>query len=348
MNTPDIAIAVDVMGGDYAPDAIMDGVAEVFERFGDAYKLFLVGDQVRIHEGLERLGISEDDVRLEIVHAAEVIGMDEHPVKAIREKRKSSINMAMDLVKNGQAQGVFSAGSTGAAVGSAFLKWRMLPGLARPGLATLLPKETGGHWVLMDSGATVDCTPTYLAQFAVMGDLYARHMLHLKNPTIGLLSNGTEVGKGNRQTQDAFRLIREIPGINFVGNIEGTTVFSGDVDVVVSDGFTGNVLLKATEGVIKYMMKALKGVFYKSTPNKLAAAVLKKDLTAMKKTMDVNEVGGTALVGISKPVIKAHGSSNAASFFAAIRQAKIFAESGIIEDIKENIEYMKIRAEKSE
>ena len=173
-------------------------------------------------------------------------------------------------------------------------------------------------------------------------------MLGCESPRVGLLNVGTEDTKGGELQHQTFTLLKqahEEGRINFVGNVEGTGVFAGDVDVVVCDGFTGNVLLKGTEGVIKYMMKALKGVFYASGKNKLAAAVLKKDLAAMKKSMDVNEVGGTALVGISKPVIKAHGASDAASFFAAIRQAVAFADSGIIADISENIDYMKMKTE---
>ena len=172
--------------------------------------------------------------------------------------------------------------------------------------------------------------------------------MHIDNPRIGLLNVGTEDTKGGELQHQAFELLKkahEEGRICFVGNVEGTGVFSGAADVVVTDGFTGNVLLKSAEGIIKYMMHALKGVFYKSTKNKLAAAVLKNDLSEMKRSMDVNEVGGTALVGISKPVIKAHGSSNEASFFAAIRQAKQFAESGIIADITENIDYMKLKTE---
>ena len=181
-----------------------------------------------------------------------------------------------------------------------------------------------------------------------MGSFYAKKMMGCESPRVGLLNVGTEDTKGGELQHQAFALLKaagEQGRIHFVGNVEGTDVFAGKAEVVVTDGFTGNVLLKGTEGVIKYMMKALKGVFYKSTKNKLAAAVLKSDLTEMKKSMDVNEIGGTAFVGISKPVIKAHGSSNAASFFAAIRQAKIFAESGIIEQIVENVDYMKVEAE---
>ena len=202
--------------------------------------------------------------------------------------------------------------------------------------------------MLIDCGANVECTAEYLLQFAYMGSFYAGKMMGCEEPRVGLLNVGTEDTKGGALQHEAFALLKtaaEQGRICFVGNIEGTDVFSGKVDVVVTDGFTGNVLLKGTEGVIKYMMKSLKGVFYKSTKNKLAAAVLKNDLSAMKKSMDVNEVGGTAFVGISKPVIKAHGSSNAASFFAAIRQAKIFAESGIIGQIEANVDYMKIESE---
>jgi len=333
MNTPDISIAVDVMGGDFAPDAIMDGVAEALERFGDAYHLFLVGDQQRIRENLERLKLSEADPRLEIVHAEEVIGMDEHPVKAIREKRRSSINLSMDLVKSGRAQGVFSAGSTGAAVGSAFLKWRMLPGLARPGLATLLPKEGGGHWVLMDSGATVDCTPTYLAQFAVMGDLYARDMLHRKNPAIGLLSNGTEVGKGNRQTQDAFRLIREIPGLNFVGNVEGHDLFKDDLDVVICDGFVGNIVLKTSEQLARSLSKMIKNSIMSKTMWKMGGLLCKGAFGAIKQATDASEIGGVPLLGVNGCCIIGHGNSNGHAAANGIRAVGEFIASRINDKI---------------
>ena len=205
--------------------------------------------------------------------------------------------------------------------------------------------------MLIDCGANVECTSEYLLQFAYMGSFYAKKLMGCENPRVGLLNVGTEDTKGGELQHQTFALLKqahEEGRINFIGNVEGTGVFNGSADVIVTDGFTGNVLLKGTEGVIKYMMKALKGVFYSSTKNKLAALVLKKDLAAMKKSMDVNEVGGTALVGISKPVIKAHGSSNEASFFAAIRQAVAFVQSGIIDEIKENIDYLYHRKRKRE
>ncbi|MBQ4652134.1 MAG: phosphate--acyl-ACP acyltransferase, partial [Oscillospiraceae bacterium] len=184
-----------------------------------------------------------------------------------------------------------------------------------------------------------------------MGSFYAKKLMGCENPRIGLLNVGTEDTKGGELQHQAFALLKkahEEGRINFVGNVEGTGVFANQADIIVTDGFTGNVLLKTTEGVIKYMMKSLKGVFYKNTVNKLAAAVLKSDLGAMKKSMDVNEVGGTALVGISKPVIKAHGSSDAHSIFSAVRQAVSFVDSGIIADIEKNVEFMKLRQESAE
>jgi glycerol-3-phosphate acyltransferase PlsX len=273
--------------------------------------------------------------------------MEDDPSTATRRKKDSSMAVALELLNNGKGDAVVSAGSTGALLTGATLTVKRIKGIRRAALAPVLPAGEKGV-MLIDCGANVECTPEYLLQFAFMGSFYAKKIMGCPEPRIGLLNVGTEDTKGDELRHQTFELLKQADAegrIRFIGNVEGTGVFDGSVDVVVSDGFTGNVLLKATEGVIKYMMKSLKGVFYASTPNKLAAAVLKKDLKKMAKSMDVNEVGGTALVGISKPVIKAHGSSNAASIFAAIRQAKIFVESGIIADITENIEYMKLKAE---
>ena len=258
--------------------------------------------------------------------------------------------VALRLLKEGEGDAVVSAGSTGALLTGATLTVKRIRGIRRAALAPVLP--AGEHGVmLIDCGANVECTAEYLLQFAYMGSFYAEKLMGIPKPRIGLLNVGTEDTKGGELQQRAFALLKDADSegrIRFIGNVEGTGVFSGDADVVVTDGFTGNVLLKSAEGIIKYMMKVLKNdVFYKSTKNKLAAAVLKNDLYAMKKSMDVNEIGGTALVGISKPVIKAHGSSNAASFFAAIRQAKQFAESGLIDEIVQHIELMRIKAEQT-
>lgn len=257
------------------------------------------------------------------------------------------MTVALNLLRDGKGDAVVSAGSTGALLTGATLIVKRIKGIRRAAMAPVLP--AGEHGImLIDCGANVECTAEYLLQFAFMGSFYAKKMMGCDNPRVGLLNVGTEDTKGGELQHQAFALLKQAGDegrINFVGNVEGTGVFEGAADVVVTDGFTGNVLLKATEGTIKFLMKSLKGVFYKSTKNKLAAAVLKNDLAAMKKSMDVNEVGGTAFVGISKPVIKAHGASNAASLFAAVRQAKAFVDAGVIEDINRNIEYMKLRTE---
>ena len=257
------------------------------------------------------------------------------------------MTVALNMVRDGKGDAMVSAGSTGALLTGATLIVKRIKGIRRAAMAPVLP--AGEHGImLIDCGANVECTAEYLLQFAFMGSFYAKKIMGIENPRVGLLNVGTEDSKGGQLQHESFALLKaahEEGRINFVGNIEGTGVFAGMADVVVTDGFTGNVLLKATEGAIKYMMKSLKGVFYKNTKNKLAAAVLKADLAEMKKSMDVNEIGGTALVGISKPVIKAHGSSDATAFFSAVRQAVNFVQADVIEDINANIEYMKLKAE---
>ena len=334
-------IIVDAMGGDRAPQEIVKGAIRARKELG--VDITLVG---KIEE--VRACLSDEDLAdYELVDAREVILMEDDPSTATRRKKDSSMAVALRLLSEGKGDAVVSAGSTGALLTGATLTVKRIRGIRRAALAPILP--AGEHGVmLIDCGANVECTAEYLLQFAYMGSYYAKKMMGCDQPRVGLLNVGTEDTKGGELQHQAFALLKEADEqgrIRFVGNIEGTGVFEGQAEVVVTDGFTGNVLLKSTEGVIKYMMHALKDVFYKNTKNKLAAAVLKNDLAAMKKSMDVNEVGGTALIGISAPVIKAHGSSNAASFFAAVRQAKAFVEAGVTEDIKANIEYMRIKSD---
>ena len=332
-------IIVDAMGGDHAPEEIVKGAIRAKKELG--VDLTLVGREEAIRACLD------NEIDVEIVDAREVITMEDDPSTATRRKKDASMTVALNLLKEGKGDAVVSAGSTGALLTGATLIVKRIKGIRRAAMAPVLPAGENGV-MLIDCGANVECTPEYLLQFAYMGSFYAKKLMGCDEPRVGLLNVGTEDTKGGALQHETFALLKkadEQGRICFIGNIEGTDVFTGKVNVVVTDGFTGNVLLKGTEGVIKYMMKALKGVFYKSTVNKLAAAVLKNDLAEMKKSMDVNEVGGTAFVGISKPVIKAHGSSNAASIFAAIRQAKRFAESQIIRDIEENIEYMRVDGE---
>ena len=337
-------IIVDAMGGDHAPQEIVRGALRARDELG--VELILVGQEEAIREQLTSNGVL-DLAGIEVVNAREIITMEDDPSTATRRKKDSSMAVALNLLKEGRGDAMVSAGSTGALLTGATLTVKRIKGIRRAALAPVLPAGENGV-MLIDCGANVECTAEYLLQFAYMGSFYFKKLLGCPNPRVGLLNVGTEDTKGGELQHQAFELLKQADAegrIHFIGNVEGTGVFDGSADVVVTDGFTGNVLLKGTEGVIKYMMKALKGVFYKSLPNKLAAVVLKNDLSLMKKSMDVNEVGGTALVGISNPVIKAHGSSNADSFFAAIRQAVAFANSGIIEDITRNIDYMKLRTE---
>ena len=337
-------IIVDAMGGDHAPEEIVKGALRARRELD--VELVLVGKQELIRDILKR-EIGSELSGIQVVDARDVITMEDDPSTATRRKKDSSMAVALNLLKDGKGDAMVSAGSTGALLTGATLTVKRIRGIRRAALAPVLP--SGEHGVmLIDCGANVECTAEYLLQFAYMGSFYARRMMGCANPRVGLLNVGTEDTKGGILQHQTFQLLKEASDegrINFVGNVEGTGVFDGSVDVVVSDGFTGNVLLKGAEGVIKYMMGALKGVFYKNTANKLAALVLKKDLKDMKKSLDVNEVGGTALVGISKPVIKAHGSSKEASFFAAIRQAVAFVNAGIIEEINEHIDDMKLKTE---
>lgn len=334
-------IIIDAMGGDNAPEEIVKGAVRAKRELD--VDITLVGIEDKVRECLKAEGCEDIDV----VNATEVISMSDDPSTATRRKKDSSMAVALTMLKDGKGDAVVSAGSTGALLTGATLTVKRIRGIRRAALAPVLP--AGEHGVmLIDCGANVECTAEYLLQFAFMGSFYAKKLMGCEVPRVGLLNVGTEDTKGGELQHQAFALLKkadEEGRISFVGNIEGTDVFAGKVEVVVTDGFTGNVLLKTTEGAIKFMMSALKGVFYKNTVNKLAAAVIKSDLAEMKKSMDVNEVGGTALVGISKPVIKAHGSSNAASIFAAVRQAVKFVESGLIADINENIEYMKLKGE---
>jgi glycerol-3-phosphate acyltransferase PlsX len=306
-------------------------------------EITLVGQQEIVKACLEKEGCTEAD-KIEIVDARDVITMEDDPSTATRRKKDASMTVALNLLRDGQGDALVSAGSTGALLTGATLIVKRINGIRRAALSPVLPNGGKGV-VLIDCGANVDCTPEYLLQFGYMGSFYAQKMLGIDKPRVGLANVGTEETKGGQLQHEAFALLKEAGDagrINFIGNVEGNDLFSGRVDVVVADGFTGNIMLKTAESTIKFIMGNLKGIFYKNLKNKLAAAAIKGDLSAMKKTLDVKEVGGTVMLGISKPVIKAHGSSDARCIFAAARQAVACIEGGVAEKIKENIEYMKI------
>ncbi|MDD5903240.1 MAG: phosphate acyltransferase PlsX [Oscillospiraceae bacterium] len=331
-------IIVDAMGGDNAPEAIVRGAVYARDRLG--VEICLVGrteDIERCLDGVDRSGIS-------IVDAPEIITMEDDPSTAVRRKKNSSMAIALNLLKNGEGDAMVSAGSTGALLTGATLIVKRVHGVRRAAMAPVFPSRENGL-MLIDCGANAECTPEYLLQFGYMGSFYAKRIMNIDNPRVGLLNIGVEETKGGELQHETYKLLRqakEAGRINFVGNVEASTMLMGGVDVVVADGFSGNIALKTAEGVAKWLFTELKDVFKMSTKNMLAAAVVKKDVKGLAKKIDPNEVGGTALLGISKPVIKAHGSSGDEAFFAAIRQAKSFAESGLINDIAENVEYMRI------
>lgn len=333
-------IIVDAMGGDNAPEAIVKGSVYARDRLGA--ELVLVGRQEEIEKYL-----GEDRHGIEIVDAREVVSMEDDPSTATRRKKDSSMTVALNLLKNGGGDAMVSAGSTGALLTGATLIVKRVKGVRRAAMAPVLPSSENGI-MLIDCGANAECTPEYLLQFAYMGSFYARRMMGLSDPRVGLLNIGVEPTKGGALQHESYKLLTEAKEdgrINFVGNVEASTMLLGGVDVVVTDGFSGNIALKTAEGVAKWLFGELKGVFMSSTKNKLAAAVVKKDVKGIAKRIDPNEVGGTAFLGISKPVIKAHGSSGDEAFFAAIRQAMAFAEADIVGDIEKNIDYMKISEE---
>jgi glycerol-3-phosphate acyltransferase PlsX len=306
------------MGGDFAPQAIVEGALLAVRECKDIECLYLVGDQPAIEAELRRCGGNPG--RVEIRHATEVVGMGESPSTAVRRKKDSSINRAMDLVKECAADAVFAAGSTGAAVAAATLKLRTLENVRRPGIAVAMPTPADKPVVLIDGGATTDCTPEILMQFAIMGSAYSRQVIGQASPKVGLMSVGTEEAKGNALSKETFDLLGRAP-IQFIGNVEGHDIFEGVVDVVVCDGFTGNVILKTSESAAHAIGKWLKRELTKNPLRILGALLLSGGLRALKKKTSNKTYGGAPLLGVNGICIIGHGSSDAIATKNGILQA---------------------------
>jgi phosphate acyltransferase len=313
----DSRIAVDAMGGDYAPKEIVAGTVEAARALKGVARLFLVGDEAVIRRELSGLG--KIPGLIEIRHASEVVAMNESPAAAIRRKKDSSISRAVELVKGGEADAVFSAGSTGAAVAASQLKLRTLEGVDRSAIACVMPTPVK-PFVLLDAGATTDCTPKILAQFAVMGSVYSREIVGRNDPSVGLLSVGTEDSKGNETTKETFKLL-EKSELHFVGNVEGHDLFEGKVDVVVCDGFVGNVVLKTSESVAHAIGRWLKEEFTRNPIRMFGAMFLKSAMNSIKKKSDPSMYGGAPLLGVNGICVIGHGVSNAKAVFNGIRVA---------------------------
>ena len=325
-------IIVDAMGGDNAPLEIVKGALMAAKEFG--VDITLVGQGEAILRSLEELGEGDLPGNVEIANATQVVEMEDDPATVTKFKADSSMTVGLKLLHEGKADAMVSAGSTGALLSGACL-------------APVAPTPSNGGTVLVDVGANAECTPEYLLQFAFMGYYFAKSVKGIDRPKVGLLNIGVEETKGNELYKETYKLLKKAGDegrINFIGNVEARELMDGVCDVLVSDGFTGNVLLKSFEGMGIYFMREIKSMLKKNAVSKVAALILKKDLTALKKQVSSDEVGGTALLGIQKPVIKAHGSSDAYAIRSAIRQAMSAVESDVAGTIAENIEYMKVES----
>jgi phosphate acyltransferase len=329
-------VVLDAMGSDHAPHVEIDGALAAARDLG--VKVILVGRPEIVEPELKRCGWRGDGDRgIELVEAAEVIGMGEPVATSVRRKKKSSLRIGCRLVADGLADGFISAGNTGAAMATAKMVIGTLPGVDRPALAALIPTKSAKPTLLLDVGANSECKPEHLAQFAIMGDAYSRAVLGTISPVIGLMSIGEEEAKGNDLTKEAFPLLRAMKNLNFMGNVEGRDVFSGAVDVIVTDGFTGNVMLKLSEGLTDAMLSMIKRELTASAVTKAGAVLAKPAFRNIKKRLDYSEHGGAPLLGVRRIVVVGHGSSNARAIRNAIRSVKEFSENRAGERIEQGI-----------
>lgn len=333
-------IAIDAMGGDHAPREIVLGAMEAIAQIDDL-QITLVGDQKKIEEHLT------NPANIKILHTTEMITGDDEPVRAVRRKKNSSLVLMANEVKEGRAEACISAGNTGALMSAGLFVVGRTPGIQRPALSPTLPTIDGKGFVLLDVGANVDATANHLVQYAIMGSIYAEKVRAIKEPTVGLLNVGTEDGKGNDLMRKAFIEMENAP-INFIGNVEARDLLEGVADVVVTDGFSGNVALKTIEGTAMMVFSLLKDTFMSSFKTKLAASMVKKDLKALNAKLDYSEYGGAGLFGLSAPVIKAHGSSNGRAIYNAIKQACHMVEYNVTDTIEATVATMQTDKEGNE
>lgn len=334
-------IIVDAMGGDNAPESAVIGGAMAAKEYGE--QVMLVGQPDTVAEILKKRGL-QDTNGLTIMPASDLVDMHDDPATVLRKKPDSSMAVAFKLLKAGEGDALVSAGNTGALLTGATLFGGRIKGIRRGALAPVMPCR-GGQVMLCDAGANTECTAEMLLQFAFLGSLYAEKINGVKNPRVGLVNNGTEDTKGDPLRKEAYALLKmagDEGRLNFVGNVEGSMVPLGACDVAVADGFTGNVMLKTIEGVAKFMAAAIKGVFTRNTVTKLGYLACKGGLDEFRELFNQDKIGGAPFLGIAKPVIKAHGSSNEIAVMNAVRQAIAYTKSGMIEEVKQNIQYMTV------
>lgn len=324
-------IAVDIMGGDYAPDEILKGSIETINEIKST--LLLVGDEIKIKKEISKY--TNNFKKIEIIHASEVITNDDKPVQTVRRKKDSSMMIGLDLLKKKEADCFVSAGNTGALLAGSLFKVGRIKGIDRPALAPIYPTKKGFS-LLIDAGANSECKPRNLLEFAIMGSIYLEKVLNIKDPKVGIVNIGIEEGKGNKLVNEAYTKLKN-SNINFIGNVEARNLPDGIVDVIVCDGFVGNVILKLTEGVAMSITSMLKEQFTKKPLRKMAALILRGALKEFKSKLDYTEYGGAPLLGIKSAVIKAHGSSNAKAIKNAIKYGEVFAAKRVIQEIEEII-----------
>jgi glycerol-3-phosphate acyltransferase PlsX len=322
-------IAVDVMGGDHGCEVVIQGAKLALEANSKISSLYLVGREAEIQAALKQLGFR--DSRVQIVHAEEVLTMEDKPVVGLRRKKDCSILKAVDLLKNGQAEALVSPGNTGGVVAASTIRLRPLANIDRPAIATVMPAPEN-EFVLIDAGANVECKPVHLAQFAIMGSVYSREVLGYKKPRVGILSVGTEDVKGNELTQETFKLCKKLD-LNFVGNVEGHDLFANGVDVVVCDGFVGNVVLKTCESLATAVFDWLKRELMQNPKRKVGAFLAKGAFRTIKKRLDPDAYGGAPLLGLNGIVMIAHGSAREKAIMNAIRVATETIKGGVAEAI---------------
>ena len=324
-------IIVDAFGGDNAPLSVLEGSALAVKEYG--VEILLTGDEKKIKDCANANNISLEGIK--ILHADDIMDMHDDPTEIVKSKKNTSMAVGLKALADGEGDAFVSAGSTGALVVGGSLIVKRIKGIKRVALASFIPGKNN-NYLMLDIGANADCRPEMLYQFGIMGSVYMEKVDGRKNPTVGLLNIGTEDTKGSELYKESYALLKEAP-VNFVGNVESREIPKGDVDVVVADGFTGNIALKLIEGVSLTMFSMIKNVLYRNIKNKIGALLIKKGLYEIKAKSDYTEIGGAPLLGTRKPVFKAHGSSNGKAIKNAIGKAAAFAQNGVIEKISGNI-----------
>lgn len=326
-------IVIDAMGGDNAPASTVEGAIAAATEWADT-QIVLIGDEAKLEPLLSQSGVRP--ANLTVRHASEVIGSEDEPVKAVRRKKDASMVVAGRMLKEGEADAMISAGNTGALMTAGLLVVGRMEGIERPALAPMIPTSDDVGVLALDLGANMDAKPEHLAQYGLMGSLYRQKVQGIASPRVGLLNVGTEPGKGNELTKHAYPLLEQLP-IRFVGNVEARDVLTGACDVLVCDGFAGNILLKSLEGTAGAIFALLKEQFSSSLKSKLAAAVLMPELRGLKRKLDYTEHGGAPLLGLSRLVVKSHGSADGNAIKNAVRQARIAVQNQLVESISKEI-----------